>query len=99
MLLLVNVDEEEAAEEVVVDDLPDRSLVQLTLRLNDIILVGLFGEMTPLPPFSSATPTPLSSLLSNLAIISLGLYLHPKLTGAPLDTEGLSPSVSSYSRT
>ena len=32
-------------------------------------------------------------------MFSLGLYRQPKLSGAPDDTDGLSPKVTSYSRT
>lgn len=69
----------------------------LLLQLNSNIEVVAVGLLFPTPLFDGSTKT--SSSLSNLVIFSLGLYLHPKLSGTPLDTDGLSPSVTSYSRT
>ena len=37
--------------------------------------------------------------INKLETFSWGLYRQPKLSGAPDDTDGLSPSVTSYSRT
>ena len=117
LLLLLLADEEDVVvEEEVVDeeDLPESSLLQLMLRLNDIaVLIGLwvllFSSLMELPSSFSAEAASavlaafISSLppiiLSNLATLSFGLYLQPKLSGTPLDTDGLSPNVTSYSRT